>query len=82
MLILLPPSEGKTRPERGRALDLETLGLPELTTTREQLLRALIRLSEGRPARAMEVLGLGPTQADALPRNANLRDEPTARADA
>lgn len=82
MLILLPPSEGKTRPERGPALDLESLSLPELTRTRDQLLRALIRLSGGTSARAMEVLGLGPTQADALTRNANLRDEPTARADA
>ncbi|WP_293783110.1 YaaA family protein [uncultured Aeromicrobium sp.] len=82
MLILLPPSEGKTRPERGPALDLEALSLPELTPPREQLLRALIHLSSGTTARAMEVLGLGPTQAGALDRNANLRDEPTARADA
>ncbi|RLV56000.1 peroxide stress protein YaaA [Aeromicrobium phragmitis] len=82
MLILLPPSEGKTRPEQGPALDLATLSLPELNPTREQLLRTLIRVSAGSPRRAMEVLGLGPTQADALPRNASLREEPTARADA
>lgn len=82
MLILLPPSEGKTRPEQGPALDLTTLSLPRLNRTREQLLRTVIRVSSGSPRRAMEVLGLGPTQADALDRNARLHEEPCARADA
>ena len=39
MLIVLPPSEGKTRPETGPALDLESLSFPQLTKTRELLLR-------------------------------------------
>lgn len=82
MLVLLPPSEGKTRPDAGAPLDLETLSFPRLTATREQLLRTLVKVSAGNPKRAGEVLGLGPTQADALTVNAALLTEPTARADA
>lgn len=81
MLVLLPPSEGKTRPSDGPVLDLDGLAFPSLTRTRARVLDALVRLSAGRPARAMEVLGLGRTQADALTTNAALREEPTARAD-
>ncbi|OUZ09441.1 hypothetical protein BHE97_10295 [Aeromicrobium sp. PE09-221] len=82
MLILLPPSEGKTRPVDGTPLDLTALSLPQLNRQREQLLKALVRLCSGREQRAMEVLGLGATQADAVARNATLFEEPTARADA
>ena len=41
MLVLLPPSEGKTAPRRGRPLDLSTLAHPELTARREALIDAL-----------------------------------------
>ncbi len=82
MLILLPPSEGKTAPESGEPLDLDTLDLGTLNPTRERILTSLIAVSSGNAKRAMDRLGLGKTQADALPRNANLRNEPTARADA
>ena len=34
MLILLPPSEGKTAPRRGKPLDLGALSLPDLTPAR------------------------------------------------
>ena len=81
MLILLPPSEGKTRPTDGAPLDLAALSLHQLTRQREQLLKSLVRLCSGREQRAMEVLGLGATQADAVARNAELLSEPTARAD-
>lgn len=37
-LILLPPSESKAVPTRGRPLDLATLSFPELTPLREALL--------------------------------------------
>ncbi len=80
MLILLPPSEGKTRPEGGDPLDLSTLSSPGLTRVREQLLSALVRLSATR--RGAEILGLGPTQADLLEQNTRLREEPAGRADA
>lgn len=82
MLILLPPSEGKTAPASGRPLDLDTMDLSTLNPTRERILTSLIAVSGGNAKRAMDRLGLGKTQADALPRNANLRNEPTARADA
>lgn len=78
MLIVLPPSEGKTRPESGPALDLETLSSPRLNRTREQLINALVRLSSTK--RAAEILELGPKQVDDIARNARLRGEPTAPA--
>lgn len=82
MLILLPPSEGKTRPATGPVLDVGSLAFPSLNPVREQLLRALVTLCNGRPGRAAEVLGLGPTQAGAIATNAVLTEEPTDRADA
>ena len=82
MLILLPPSEGKTRPDAGAALDLESLSFGSLTATRALLLRTLIKVCNGNPKRAMQTLGLGPTQSEAIEINARLADEPTARADA
>jgi cytoplasmic iron level regulating protein YaaA (DUF328/UPF0246 family) len=41
VLVLLPPSEGKTAPRRGRPVDLAALAHPELTAAREAVLRAL-----------------------------------------
>ena len=83
MLILLPPSECKTRPSAGAPLNLESLSFSRrLTPTRGQLLRTLIKLCSGNPQRAMRTLGLGPTQAEAISINADLDHEPTARADA
>jgi cytoplasmic iron level regulating protein YaaA (DUF328/UPF0246 family) len=82
VLILLPPSEGKTRPASGASLDLEALSFGRLTPVRAQLLRTLVKLCNGNPTRAMEVLGLGTTQAEAVAINAALPEEPTARADA
>ncbi len=80
MLILLPPSEGKAAPRRGKPLDLSSLGSPALTDTRERLVTALERLSD-RPE-AARVLGLGGTQSELVDLNARVRTSPTARADA
>lgn len=80
MLVLLPPSEGKTAPASGPVLDLDALSFPRLTSTRDQLARALVRLASGRPARAAEVLGLGPTQAGAIAADARLWELPCAPA--
>lgn len=81
MLILLPPSEGKTRPETGAPLGLESLSFGSLTPVRALLLRTLVKLCNGNPKRAMDVLGLGTTQAEAITINSALPEEPTARAD-
>ena len=78
MLILLPPSEGKTAPQTGPPLDLTALSSPVLHRTREQLLNALVRLSSTK--RAAEILGLGPQQATDIERNVRLREEPAAPA--
>ena len=72
MLILLPPSEGKRAPRRGRPLDLDTLAFPGLRLT-------LCTTAE--PAYAAQVLGLGTTQVGEVARNAALPTAPTARAD-
>jgi uncharacterized protein len=79
VLILLPPSEGKTAPRRGHPLDLATLGSPTLTPTRERVVGAVVDLA-ARPD-AADVLGLGGTQADLVELDARLRTSPTARAD-
>ena len=79
MLILLPPSEGKTAPTRGKPLALEELGHLSLTATRRTLVDALVSASE-RPD-AATVLGVGHTQLDLIDRNRSLTTAPTARAD-
>ena len=79
MLILLPPSESKAAPARGKPLDLGSLSHESLTGVRRRVLDTLIDLSE-RPD-AGEVLGLGPTQLDLVERNRGLWDAPTDRAD-
>ncbi len=81
MFILLPPSEGKTAPHRGKPLDLATLTLPELAPAREKVLQSLTALCTSRDSQtALDVLGLGAGQAGELARNAALRTAPTATA--
>ncbi len=81
MLILLPPSEGKSAARRGRPLDLDTLAFPALTGARERVLAALEELCGGDPAVAAKTLGLGATQLDLVDLDTRLRTAPTARAD-
>jgi cytoplasmic iron level regulating protein YaaA (DUF328/UPF0246 family) len=82
VLILLPPSEGKSAPRRGATLDLAKLAFSALTEPRERILAALVEHCSTAPDRAAATLGLGPTQADLVARNAGLLSAPTARADA
>jgi uncharacterized protein len=82
VLILLPPSEGKAAPRRGKPLDLAALSSPGLTATRTTILEALVGLCRDDADKASEVLGLGPAQRDLVQRNAGLESAATARADA
>ena len=82
MLILLPPSEGKTAPRRGKPMDPDALSFPSLHAPREEVLTALVRLctTDDHPdlphhadaARhvAAGPPGLGKTQEDEVDRNA------------
>jgi cytoplasmic iron level regulating protein YaaA (DUF328/UPF0246 family) len=81
VLILLPPSEGKSDPRRGKPLNLADLSFPELTDARASVLQALVDLCRGEETEAMRVLGLGSTQAEEVRRDADLTTARTARAD-
>jgi uncharacterized protein len=79
VLILLPPSEGKSAPTRGRVLDLTTLTAPELTEARAKVLSELSELCAQSPD-AAKILGLGTTQQAELTKNARLWQAPTTTA--
>ena len=79
MLILLPPSEGKTAPE-GPALDLAALSFARLTPSRDRLLSALTDLCRTEPARAQRALKLTAGLVGEVARNADLRTAATAPA--
>jgi cytoplasmic iron level regulating protein YaaA (DUF328/UPF0246 family) len=78
VLILLPPSEGKTPARRGRPLDLSSLSFPELTPMRETVVDAVAAAS-AQPD-ATEVLGVSAGLVDQVRRNLDLRSKPTAAA--
>ena len=75
MLILLPPSEGKSQPRRGKPLDL---GTGPLADARRDVRDALVRLCRGSQDEAIRVLGLSPGQADDVQLNARLPELPSA----
>lgn len=79
MLILLPPSEGKTRPHDGQPFDLHQRPAPLREPTRATL-TALRRLCTGDPAHALKTLGLTQRQIEWLEYDAELADAPTAPA--
>ena len=80
MLILLPPSEGKTAAaEGGPPLDLASLSFPVLTPARERVLSTLIRVSGQR--NALSVLGVAPGLAPQVERNTHLREAPAQPAE-
>ncbi|WP_182111420.1 YaaA family protein [Actinotalea sp. JY-7876] len=79
MLVLLPPSEGKTAPRHGAPLDLAALsGAHRLSAHRRRVLTALARAS--RRTDALDVLGVGASLAPEVARNTRLKTEPTAPA--
>jgi uncharacterized protein len=80
VLVLLPPSEGKTPPLRGAPLDLAKLSFPELNERREALLDALASLAAGPREDALAALGLSPGQAGEIDLGATLRTASAAAA--
>jgi uncharacterized protein len=84
VLILLPPSEGKTAPLTGPGVDPAALFLPALTPARRRVLgrlAAMCRRSSARSvAQSLAVLGLGAGRQAEIARNAGLAGAPAAPA--
>ena len=79
MLILLPPSEGKTAPSSGPSLALASLlDAERLTAPRRTVMLALAEVSRGPDAAS--VLGLGPRSAEQVGTNLVLETAPCAAA--
>ncbi|MFB9667559.1 YaaA family protein [Glutamicibacter nicotianae] len=78
MLILLPPSEGKTAHAEGAPFEIEDLSFPELSAERRLVLDALAEVSAREDA--MDLLGVGASLANEVARNINLHTEPAAQA--
>jgi len=81
VLVVLPPSEGKTAPSGGLPFGASSLVYAdELGPTRERVLTALQRVCRGPKGKALAALGLSPGLAGELERNRGLRDAPAAPA--
>jgi uncharacterized protein len=84
VLILLPPSEGKTAAAAGDPVDPAALWLPALAPARRRVLNrvtALCRRTSPRSiAESLRVLGLSEGQRDEISRNATLALAPAAPA--
>jgi uncharacterized protein len=84
VLILLPPSEGKTPASAGDPVDLATLWLPGLTTARKRVLSRLVGLCKRTSARSvaesLRALGLTDGQKAEIIRNGELGQAPSAPA--
>lgn len=81
MLILLPPSEGKTAPRSGAPLDLDALALADadgVTSARRELLARLAEVSARDDAATL--LGVGTSLADEVAANTRLDSAPAAPA--
>ncbi|WP_159448705.1 YaaA family protein [Demequina sp. NBRC 110053] len=74
MLILLPPSEGKTSPTAGDPVDLGALAHPALAHARRRVGDALVKVSGQR--NALAALGVGPSLADEVEHNRELWTNP------
>jgi cytoplasmic iron level regulating protein YaaA (DUF328/UPF0246 family) len=81
VLILLPPSEGKTAPTGGAPVDLGELAYAaELRECREGLLDALEKLVGASTKKAIEQLAISPGQAGEIEVDAALRSAPAGPA--
>jgi len=81
MLVLLPPSEGKTAPAAGEPVELGSLAFADVLTERRlELLEALERLGAGAQEEAVAALAISPGQAGEVAIDAKLRRTPAAPA--
>ena len=84
MLILLPPSEGKTPATAGDPVDPGALWLGELAPARTRVLNRLVAMCRRGSARSvadsLATLGLSPGQRAEIDRNAQLLQAPAAPA--
>jgi cytoplasmic iron level regulating protein YaaA (DUF328/UPF0246 family) len=80
VLIVLPPSEGKTAPTQGRRLSLRSLGFPSLTPTRDSIITAVTDLCLGPASKARTTLGISARQDAELEHNTRLRSSACAPA--
>jgi hypothetical protein len=80
MFIFIPPSETKAFPSDAESAPLGSLVLPELAPTRSELRKALVKLSRGKAAGALEALGLSAGQAQELIHNRQLASAPAGPA--
>lgn len=81
MLILLPPSEGKSEPVPGPPTDLgELVFSRQLSAKRERLLTGLQTLSAGPVEEAIEALGISARQAADVARDGQLEVAPAGPA--
>ncbi len=80
MLILLPPSEGKSAPDDGPILKLSDLSFPELNPLRRRVVTELTRLCRTDPEAAIVGLGLGVQQSADVRADARIRRSPCAPA--
>ena len=84
MLILLPPSEGKTAVPAGDPVDPAALWLPQLAAARRRVRNRLVAMCRRASARgvasSLATLGLTAGQRDEIARNAGLPEAPAAAA--
>jgi len=81
VLILLPPSEGKTPPDGTVPLALHSLAFAEdLTAPRERLIRSLEKLSLRPVKKAVEVMAISPGQAGDIALNGEIMSAPAGPA--
>ncbi|AEV83771.1 hypothetical protein ACWT_2670 [Actinoplanes sp. SE50] len=84
MLILLPPSEGKTPATTGSPVDPDTLWLPALGAARRRVMTRLVAMCRRGSARSiadsLTVLGLSEGQRSEIARNAALPEAPAGPA--
>jgi hypothetical protein len=84
VLILLPPSEGKTPAATGDPADPAALWLPSLATARKRVLTRLVALCKRTSARSvaesLRMLGLTEGQRAEITRNGGLSEAPAAPA--